>query len=335
MPQDFHVTLPFPARQSPDTDRARAVHLEWPRKLGLITTDAAAERHRKGNYADLACWFYPAATGADLDLGVDLLSWFFLFDDQFDGPVGEDPVLAKRLTDAVSAALDHPLDARDPLIAHGLADLWRRTCEGMSEDFRARAIRHWRGYIAGQVDEATSRHRAIPDDPERYLAIRRETIGVLSTVDMAERTSHCEVPKRIYESAVMSAMLQIATDLSVLFNDIASLEKEAARGDQNNMVLILMRENGWTQARSIAHMQQEVRARVEQFVLLESVLPNVYDSFSLDAAERDRTERFRTCGLRPVISGSYDWHLISGRYSADFVLAASQAGFLENLGLTT
>ncbi|MET0402200.1 MAG: hypothetical protein ABW123_07330 [Cystobacter sp.] len=332
MPQDIHFALPFPARRSADADRARAVQLNWPRKLSLITTEAAAKRHLKGDYADLACWFYPSATGSDLDLGVDLMSWFFLFDDLFDGPAGDDTAMARQLTDAVIAAVERPLDDSYPLIARGLADIWRRTCEGMSSDYRARAARHWRGYIAGYVDEAASRHHAVPYDSGRYLAIRRKTIGVLPTVDMAERTSHCEVPKRVYESAVMSAMLQIAIDINVFFNDIASLEKEAARGEQNNLVLILMRENSWTQARSITQMQQEVRTRIEQFVMLESLLPKLYDSFDLNADERDRTERFRTDGLRSVIRGSNDWHNSSGRYGAEFVLAASREGFLENLG---
>lgn len=334
MPQDVDFHIPFPARRSPDCERARDDHLAWPRSLGLITTEAAAQRHSKGNYADLAAYFYPAATDADLDLGVDLMSWFFLFDDLFDGPAGDDPAAARKLTDAVIAAVDGPLDDTAPLIARGLADVWRRTCEGMSPDYRARAARHWRGYIAGYVDEAASRLRDVPYDSGRYLAVRRETIGVLPTVDMAERTGHCEVPKRIYESAVFSAMLQIAIDVNVLFNDIASLEKEAARGERNNMVLILMRENGWTQRDSIARMQEEVRTRIDQFLLLETLLPSVYESFALDADERDRTERFRTDGLRTVIRGSYDWHRSSGRYGAEFAVSASRQGYLEDLGIT-
>jgi pentalenene synthase len=334
MPQDFHIAIPFPPRYSADAERARAVHLDWPRKLQLITTEAAAARHCKGDYADLAGWFYPTATGADLDLGVDLMSWFFLFDDQFDGPAGADPALAKQLTDAVIDAIERPLSDSHPRIAHALADVWRRSCEGMSPDFCARAARHWRGYIAGYVDEAASRHRAVPYDSNQYMAVRRKTIGVLPTIDMAERVGHCEVPKRIYESAVISALLQIAIDINVLFNDVASLEKEVARGEQNNLVLILMRENDWTQSRSIAHiLQHELRARFDQFMLLEATLPQVYDSFNLDDDERDRTERFRLDGLRTVIRGSHDWHRSSGRYSAQFVREASEQGYLENLGI--
>ncbi|MFC7615507.1 hypothetical protein ACFQV2_20405 [Actinokineospora soli] len=325
--------IPFPARSSPDAERARADHLAWPRALGLITTDAAAERHRRGDYAGLAARFYPAATGADLDLGVDLMSWFFLYDDLFDGPAGDDPAAAARLVAAVTAVFDGPLPDDAPLIARGLADVWRRTCAGMSADFRIRAARHWREYLAGYVDEAEGRDRSGPYDADTYLDIRRRTIGVLPTVDMAERTSRCEVPKRVHDSAVMTAMLRIAIDINVLFNDIASLEKEKARGELNNLVLILMREHGWGQARSIARIQDEVRTRVEQFLLLETLLPDVCASFGLDADERDRTDRFRVDCLRTVIRGSHDWHRSSGRYDAEFAVAVGRQGYLEDLGI--
>jgi len=335
VPQDLVFHIPFPARRSPDADRAVADHLDWPRALTMITTDEAARRHAKGNYADLATYFYPAATGPDLDLGVDLMSWFFLFDDLFDGLAGKDPDEAARLVDAVTAVFDAPLDATAPLISRGLADLWRRTGEGMSAQYRVRAIRHWRDYLNGYVDEAAAREVTGALDADTYFAIRRRTIGVLPTVDMAERTSRCEVPKRMYESATMSAMLQIATDVNVLFNDIVSLEKEIAVGDPNNMVLILMRENDWTSERSIAHMGTEVRTRIDQFLLLEAVLPRVYDSLGLDADERDRTDRFRLDGLRTVIRGSYDWHRSSGRYDAEFAVAVGRQAFLEDLGVRT
>ena len=84
MPQDVDFHIPLPGRQSPDHARADAEQLAWPRSLGLIRSEAAAERHLRGGYADLASRFYPHATGADLDLGVDLMSWFFLFDDLFE-----------------------------------------------------------------------------------------------------------------------------------------------------------------------------------------------------------------------------------------------------------
>lgn len=334
MQKDIEFHMPFPSRRSPDGERARAEHLTWPRTLGLISTETAAQRHSKGGYADLATYFYPSATGRDLDLGVDLMSWFFLFDDLFDGPRGDDPREAKKLVDAVAAALDGPLAGGAPPIAHGFADVWRRTCEGMSRPWCVRTAWHWRNYFFGYVDEASSRYCKTPyDSADQYLAMRRQTIGVLPTVNLAERTGHYEVPQRAYDSAVLSAMLQIAIDVNVIFNDIASLEKELARGEQNNMVLILMREHGWTKGRSIAHMQDGIRTRLEQFLLLEACLPKVYDALALSPTERESVEKYRFDGVRAVIRGSYDWHRTSGRYATEFAISASRQGYVEDLGI--
>lgn len=333
MPQDVDFHIPLPARQSPDHARAVAEQLAWPRSLGLINSDAAAERHLRGGYADLASRFYPHATGADLDLGVDLMSWFFLFDDLFDGPRGENPEETRKLTDAVAAALDGPLPPSAPPIAHGFADIWRRTCEGMSPAWCARSARHWRNYFDGYVDEAESRFRNEPcESAAQYLAMRRHTIGVQPTVDLAERAGRFEVPHRVFGGAVLSAMLQIAVDVNLMLNDIASLEKEEARGEQNNMVMILRREHGWARSRSIAHIQDEVHARLEEFLVLESGLPKLGEIYGLDPDAREALERYRMDAVRTVIRGSYDWHRASGRYDAEFAVAAGAQGYLEELG---
>ncbi|MCF3118725.1 MULTISPECIES: pentalenene synthase [Streptomyces] len=335
MPQDVDFYIPLPGRQSSDHARADADQLDWPRSLGLIKSEAAAERHLRGGYADLASRFYPHATGDDLDLGVDLMSWFFLFDDLFDGPRGENPDDARRLTDAVAAALDGPLPASAPPIAHGFADIWERTREGMTPAWCARSARHWRNYFDGYVDEAESRFRNAPYDcAAHYLAMRRHTIGVQPTVDLAERVGRFEVPHRVFDSPVVASLRQIAVDANLMLNDIASFEKEAARGEQNNMIMILRREHGWSQSRSTSHIQDEVRSRLEQFLLLESCLPKVGEIYRLDEGEARALERYRTDAVRTVIRGSYDWHRSSGRYDAEFALTARSQGYLEELGST-
>jgi pentalenene synthase len=333
MPQDIDFYMPLPGQRSPDFERAKADHLDWPRQFSLITTDSAAQRHATGNYAELASFFYPQASDEDLDLGVDLMSWFFLFDDLFDGPRGEDPAAAKGLTDAVAAALDGPLPGGSPLIAHGFADVWRRSRQGMSPDWEARSIRNWRSYFSGYVEEALSRHHNLPiNSSGEYMAMRRRTIGVLPTVDLAERTQRCEVPQRVYDSPLVTVMLLIAIDINLMFNDIASLEKEEARGEQNNLVFILMREHAWTKERSIAHMQDEIRARLEQFTTLEGCLPEMFTSYNLNPAEQQAAERYQINAVRSVIRGSYDWHRASGRYGEEFARAAGARGYLEELG---
>jgi len=65
MPRGFLTPPPFPSRISRDLDRARAMHTEWPRRFGLLTTTDAMARHCRGDYALLAACFNPAATGED------------------------------------------------------------------------------------------------------------------------------------------------------------------------------------------------------------------------------------------------------------------------------
>lgn len=336
MPQDIAFHIPLPSRQSPDHSRADADQLRWPKAHGLINSDAAATRHLRGSYAHLATRFYPHATGPDLDLGVDLMSWFFLFDDLFDGPRGDSPEQTKQLTDAVASALDGALPGSAPPIAHGFADIWQRTQEGMTAGWCARSARHWRSYLDGYIEEANSRYLDTPyETASEYLAMRRRTIGVQPTVDLAERVGHFEVPHRVFDSNILPAMLQIAIDVNVLLNDMASLEKEEARGELNNMVMILRREHSWTKDHSVSHIQNQVSIRLEQYLLLESCLPKVADIFQLDDAERDALDSYRDDALRPVIRGSYDWHRFSGRYDAEFARDAKDHGFLEELGNTS
>ncbi|GAA3617720.1 hypothetical protein GCM10022419_124040 [Nonomuraea rosea] len=333
MPQDVEFFMPIPSRRSRDYERTKAQHLAWPRAIGLISSEAAEQRHLQADYADLAARFYPSATGPDADLGVDLMTFFFLFDDLFDGPRGEDPRAARALTDAVAAALDGPLPADAPAIAHGFSDVWRRTRQGMSQAWCARAARTWRGYLSGYVDEAASRHHHAPcASMAEYLTMRRHTIGAMPTLDLAERAGHYEVHQGLFGSAVITAMLRIAIDTNLIDNDIASLEKEEARGEQNNIVLVIQRERGWPVPRCVAYLQDEVRTRIEQFLILEDRLPEVYDSCGLSAAERATADEYRDDGIRALIRGAYDWHRRSGRYSPEYAIPAGRLGYLEELG---
>ncbi|MBP0458179.1 hypothetical protein JFN87_11800 [Streptomyces bomunensis] len=158
MPQGIKLDIPFESRVSPDLARARREHLAWPRLHGLIPDSAASQRHLMGSYAEVAARFHPSATGDDLDLGVDQQSWFFLFDDFFDGPVGRDPKAVRGLVRDVASAFRGSDVPQHPL-ARAFADLWARSTMGMSGSWRARAAADWRAYLNGYVDEASARRQ--------------------------------------------------------------------------------------------------------------------------------------------------------------------------------
>ncbi|MCM2393687.1 terpene synthase family protein [Streptomyces albipurpureus] len=315
MPRGIDLHIPFPRRISRDVDRARDQHLHWPRSHGLLEGEEVVRRHAGARYAELAARFYPDAVGEELDLGVDLMSWFFLFDDTFDGPDGEDPARAGLLVESVTQVLRRPATPADPPAVRAFSDLWRRSCDGMSPQWRQRAAEHWRTYLSGYVLEANHRQLGLMPTVEEHLLLRRETIGVYPTVDLAERIGGFEVPEHVYADGRLTAMRHIAAEVDTIHNDLCSVEKEEARGEIHNLLLILERQ-GCTRAEAVEEMRRMIRSRTERFLVLETGLTGLCDSFRLTEARRVSVHRFADA-LRAVMRGDYDWAEQSGRYATE------------------
>lgn len=315
MPRGIDLYYPFPRRISPDLARARTVHLQWPCGFGLLDTQQKIDRHVRGDYPGLAARFYPTAAGTELDLGVDLMSWFFLFDDLFDGPHGEDPPRAEQLIDTMVHALEYrPREPAAPIVK-ALADLWQRSCVGMSGSWRIRAARHWRAYLVGHVAETRNRHDRVRLTVEEYLRLRRDTIGVQVTVDLAESIGHYEIPDQVFFSWPIADMRTIAADVDTLHNDIVSVEKEQAAGDIHNILLILEREKHRDRSAIVDLVSVMLRKRVDRFIALESRITALCANSHLSPRQSEALNRYVTDALRPVMRGAFDWAEGTGRYA--------------------
>ncbi|MFE6867682.1 pentalenene synthase [Kitasatospora sp. NPDC057692] len=332
MPQDISMHIPFPARINPDAARVAEEEMQWLLDFGLLRSPEAVRRHRNGGYTELGVRFHPAATGEGLALAIEQQSWFFLFDDQFDGPRGDDPVQAQALVGTVQEVLRRPDGRPRAPIAAAFADLWTRSLGGMSDRWRSRAEQHWHQYFESYVAEARHRSRGEAPSEADYLPERRRSIGVRPTLDMAERAGHYEVPHRAFTSAPMAAMRQLVADFVILDNDLVSLEKEEARGDPHNLVLVLRRERGLSRGAAIEEVGRMRADCVERFTVLEEQLPQECDRLGLTAVERDLLDRYRHDALRSLIRGVHDWAQQAGRYTAAHIIPAERPGYLDDLG---
>lgn len=319
MPRGIDLHYPFPSRISPDYERACSAHLTWPRRFGMLATVGEAERHARADYAGLAACFYPTAVGAELDLGVDLMSWYFLFDDPFDGPLGRDLHMVRYLTGQLVGILEHRPGASLEPVVRAFADVWERSCDGMSATWRVRAAQNWRAYFSGYVAEALNRTNNVLLSSNEHLRLRRDTIGVQPTVDLAERLGRYEVPAHAYFDPHLTAMRQIAAEVDTLHNDICSVEKEEAIGDLNNMVLIVEREQHCERAKAVTIVSQMLRDRTNRFVSMEAEIPDLCARQQLSPIQRHAVARYVSDALRTVMRGDYDWAECSGRYDAELL----------------
>ncbi|AUG81702.1 terpene synthase [Kitasatospora sp. MMS16-BH015] len=306
------LVIPFPSRISPDYERAREAHLAWPRSFGLLPGAAEAACHLLGDYAGLAARFHPPATGRDLDLAVDQQSWFFLFDDGFDGPLGRRPHQVRAVVRGLAAVLAGKPGV-DPL-ERAFADLRRRSCRGMSGSWRLRSALAWREYFTGHIAEALARREGVRYSLRQYFEIRRATIGVLPTLDLGERARHAELPRAIHRHRALEELRTLASDIVVIDNDITSLAKECAAGEVNNAVLLLRRDRGCSTAAAIAELRAQARAQLDCFERARLRLTGGRAYQTLPVTERQWVDGYLADGLQAIVRGASDWHRLSRRY---------------------
>ncbi|BCK66491.1 hypothetical protein Srufu_004440 [Streptomyces libani subsp. rufus] len=304
--------MPFPSRISPDFQAARDRHLAWPKSFGFLSSEPEEAHHLKGQFPLIAAMFYPNASGSELDLGVDQQSWYFLFDDALDEQWGQS---AERVRNLVGLVKEGTTGVACPLpLASAFADMRRRSCQEMPQDWIRRSSAHWSSYLDHHVDEARSKQADSPMSLSTYLRVRRHTIGVAPVIDLAERLSSCVLPDHLYELPHLSVMREMIKMFIICDNDIVSLGKDAALGEKNNLVLCLEREHGLSRPEAIEKALHQQKGALQLFATTRHALLSATGVSQLDPSERDLLERYCTEALQPTIRGAYDWHHTSTRY---------------------
>ncbi|QKV68480.1 hypothetical protein HUT13_06550 [Streptomyces harbinensis] len=315
MPQNVTFFLPFEAGSNPDAARAGAHHLDWIRAHGLVRGEHALRRYREWLLTDLAGYAYPEARGADLDLVTDAVCIGFPLDDQFDGPRGSHPEHVARLSTELAAipyrepgtppALDTPL-------TRAYTDVWRRSAEGMSAQWRTRAAATYTRFFRAYVEEAHNRRSGALLDEKTYITLRREAVGTGPCFDLIERAGHFELPEDLYWSPGVQTLLRGATDVIFLCNDAHSVEREEAQGDPHNLVLITQRTRGCSRADALERVGALVRNTVRGFQDTAHTLLQRYAG----TPERELLAR-HIAGLRHWMIGNQRWGTVSARYATE------------------
>ncbi|MGW2681404.1 terpene synthase family protein [Streptomyces sp. NPDC001436] len=315
MPQDIEFHLPFPSSVSRDLEGARQRNLGWVRRMGLVGEGRSLEWFASWDMPLLAAYGFPYATGEALDLCADAMAFFFVFDDQFDGPLGQDPARAaavsQQLIDIVHGATPAPgADA----CSVAFADLWARCTDGAQPGWAARTAYEWEYYFATQAHEAIGRLRGTPADMETYLQVRRGIAGTDLPLSLGERAAGITVPAGALHSPQLRIMRQAAIDVTFMCNDVYSLEKEEARGDMDNLVLVLEHTQGCSRQEAIEAARQEVEQRVDRFREQARQVPAMCHQLGLTGPEQTAVATYVEV-MEAWMSGYHAWQTQTRRYT--------------------
>jgi avermitilol synthase len=327
--------IPFPVRSSPDVARARADNVSRMKSHGMLASPAAERLYLSWDMAQLAGYCYPDATGDDLDLAVDLVAFFFVFDDQFDSELGRDPAGTSAFAGELIQALHHRAGGRrrtngSPLVTF-FADLWRRTRQEMPASWSARAAGDWEYYFASQAAEAMDRVAGQVPSWDHFLQVRRGTAGTRVMVDYIERVGRFVVPLAVFHTPQYRMMRLVATDVPLLCNDVRSVYKEAPRGDMDNAVLVVEHERGCTRDEALKAVWRLVMAdHIPRFQLLERQLPLICATLNLTGPGHTAVDR-SVAGMKAWISGYHRWETETRRYAPGQTIPADRPNYLEAL----
>ncbi|MFJ9736624.1 terpene cyclase [Streptomyces sp. NPDC101166] len=332
MPQDVDFDLPDAVAPSPGLDEARRRNLAWVRRMGLVTDDRSVAWYTSWDMPRLAALGFPRARGRALRLCADTMAFFFVFDDQFDGPLGRDPArtarACRRLTDIAHGAA--PPAGADPCTA-AFADIRARGVRGAHPAWIARTAHEWEYYFAAHAHEAIGRLRGAPADMEAYLEVRRGVAATDLPLSLGERAAGITVPAAAFHAPHLRIMRRTAIDVTLMCNDVYSLEKEEARGDMDNLVLVLEHSGSLTRAEAVAAAVDRVNRCVGRFGELAAETPALCARLGLNRREQAAVDVYVDL-MAAWMSGYHTWQRETLRYrTAHEVVPPSGPGYFDQV----
>lgn len=310
------IGIPFPARLNPAVQEARLHTIGWLHGYGMLRGEPATQEYDALRLDRLMAYFYPDAEASELALATDFNAWFFLFDDQFDGDLGQCPEAVSLFVDRIVRTMDDAPDLlggpESPLVT-GYRDIWQRLTAGTPRTWQLRFKNHWERYLAAYHWEAQNRQRKGVLQLEQFLKGRRDSIGVQPCLDFAERCGGYTLPRELHGRPPMSELRRLTADVVIFVNDIVSVEKELAAGDINNSVIILKRSTGCTLEQAVRRIGRTANARVEQFQEIAATLPATLGELGMPADVHDHVDHY-VASMRNIMSGNLVWSQETPRY---------------------
>ncbi|MGH3804663.1 MAG: terpene synthase family protein, partial [Pseudonocardiaceae bacterium] len=241
------------------------------------------------------------------ELVASWFAWLFFADDQCEeGAYGS----AQRWTDvtkAVRGVLEH--DVAGPLadapLIRALADLSRRFHPLVSPAWKRRFAGHVLDTMAAALREIQLREGGIPPPLSEYVALRRDSGGVIHSFDLIEVCAQVELPAEVYHSPIFQGIILAGADIVCWTNDLYSLDKEIACGNVSNIILVLQRERELNREQAFSATRTLIGDRVNDLLAAEQHLPAL--TRRLDPAAQEAVRRC-VAGVRDWIAGSNRWH---------------------------
>ncbi|MFJ4093830.1 cytochrome P450 [Kitasatospora sp. NPDC089913] len=295
------------ARTPAELTAATARHDDWALAHGLLAP-ADLARYQSFALPELIGHAYPRARGAELDLLIDILGWFTILDDRFDGPPGRDPATARAVVApllAVVAGRPVPAGGPQPHLVDAWRELWQRQTAPMSPEWRRRTADEWRSCLETFLAETAHRAACTHPDLAETVRLRRHASCLYPFMGILEHVHGGEAPAALHRDPALHRLRANTADAATLINDLYSADREERQQVAAfNTVLTLQRVRGCTRARAV----RSVGTRIARLTA-ES------ESLRRRLLLRHPEGGWYLHGTRELVEGVHAWTSTSRRYT--------------------
>ncbi|WP_240742332.1 terpene synthase family protein, partial [Micromonospora zingiberis] len=303
---------PVPSRQSPYADATARWLVGWLPQAGLPLDGPARPRLTDAGFARYAGRLHPDATEADLRVLSALFTWFFLVDDACDRPGRLDLADIRGLRNGAVMLLqgDHRqrhAGLRGPL-RRLLVSAWREPRRRMPARWRLRFADAVARHLDGTWQEAANKSSGHAPGVAEYVALRRATSAADVCYPLVEFVTGRPLPDAVYHHPLLRELRDLGNDLLSWYNDLASLDRDAASSGGHNLVLAVAAERRVPVDDAVELVTRRWHESMRRFVTLHAAVPSFGPA--LDAAVVAHLD-----GIARAVRGTIDWTLESARYA--------------------
>ncbi|KAJ3824036.1 terpenoid synthase [Lentinula raphanica] len=291
---------------NPNHEKVKAESDAWLESFHAFSPKAQ-DAFDRCDFSLLASLAYPNASAEHLRTDCDAMNLFFLFDEYTDVCDARE---ARQLADIVMDALrnpDLPRPQNESVVGEITKQFWQRAKKTSIEHAQKVFIEACDSYTTSVVEQAENREKHRTPDIETFLAIRRNDAGVRPFFALLHLYS--ELPEGFLSDPLVELVLSLAVDMVAIGNDICSYNVEQARGDNFNMVSIVMNNMGLNLDEALLWISDFHDERVELFQETYAVIRK-----TLPISERTEAAVSFLEGLGNWVRANDCWSFESERY---------------------
>ncbi|MBW8686939.1 terpene synthase family protein [Chitinophaga rhizophila] len=319
-----HITVPalhcpFEAKISPFVHEIDRHTASWLQEFNLLQTDEAYDRFRRYKFAWMTARTYPDADLAFLCTANDLNTWLFVLDDLLDhvtpdtAGYREKGYLQQVITDFVRVLrYDQSVDRSVNPVLAALSDFWNNMRPLSSVSWQCQFTLSLKATFEAAVWEAENAKLRRHPSVFQYMQMRPFFSGANLGTDMLEVAAGTYLPVFVLQNEQFQKLVDLARRAVCWANDLFSLSKELAHGDEHNLVVVIGHEQQITLEEAIAQTAAIHNQEIAMFNQLRTQLPSF--GLPIDSAIQRHVDALGT-----MVRGFMDWSIYdTARYHFDY-----------------